>query len=381
MATLMRRLVQKISAIGPGAMVAAAFIGPGTVTTATIAGSSYGYTLLWAIVFSVIATAVLQEMAARLGIVGRMGIGQAVGQKITHPCVKLLVSLLIVTAVLVGNAAYEAGNISGAAIGFDSYFADSNFNPMVWVIGALAFLVLYWGRYQLIEKFLIGLVATMGAVFVVAAILVKPDLSQLFSGLFFPHIPDGAGLMIVGLIGTTVVPYNLFLHASAVQQKWTDAKDLSIARWDTIASVLLGGLITMSIMVGAAVAFEAIDQEVSSASDLALGWKHVLGEGSVFFLALGFLAAGLSSAITAPLAAAYATAEVMAWPKDMQSKKFKLIWMLVLGVGVLFSSLGFKPTAVILLAQIANGLLLPIVAVFFGVDYAGQQHFGQIYQF
>ena len=86
----MSSLLTQLKKIGPGAMVAAAFIGPGTVTTATIAGSSYGYTLLWAIGFSVVATIVLQEMALRLGLIGRMGIGQAVRFKIKQPIIKAL---------------------------------------------------------------------------------------------------------------------------------------------------------------------------------------------------------------------------------------------------------------------------------------------------
>ena len=364
MGTKMSSLLTQLKKIGPGAMVAAAFIGPGTVTTATIAGSSYGYTLLWAIGFSVVATIVLQEMALRLGLIGRMGIGQAVRFKIKQPIIKALASILIITAVLVGNAAYEAGNISGAVIGFDRYFQSWSFNPLVVVIAVLAFGLLYLGRYKLIEQFLVGLVALMGLIFIVAAIAVKPDISQLIQGLFQPSIPQGAGLVVVGLIGTTVVPYNLFLLASSVQHRWNHLEDLKTARWDTVLSVLLGGIITMSIMIAAAAAFETVQIKVNSAADLALGWTALMGDWAEYILALGFLAAGLSSAITAPLAAAYATAEILGWSKDMKAFKFKMIWAGVLFVGVLFSSLGYKPTSIILLAHIANGLLLPIIAGF-----------------
>lgn len=364
MGTKMSSLLTQLKKIGPGAMVAAAFIGPGTVTTATIAGSSYGYTLLWAIGFSVVATIVLQEMALRLGLIGRMGIGQAVRFKIKQPIIKALASILIITAVLVGNAAYEAGNISGAVIGFDRYFQSWSFNPLVVVIAVLAFGLLYLGRYKLIEQFLVALVALMGVVFIVAAIAVKPDMSRLIQGLFQPSIPQGAGLVVVGLIGTTVVPYNLFLHASSVQHRWNHLEDLKTARWDTVLSVLLGGIITMSIMIAAAAAFETVQIKVNSAADLALGWAALMGDWAEYILTLGFLAAGLSSAITAPLAAAYATAEILGWSKDMKAFKFKMIWAGVLFVGVLFSSLGYKPTSIILLAQIANGLLLPIIAGF-----------------
>ncbi|MEO1384149.1 MAG: divalent metal cation transporter, partial [Bacteroidota bacterium] len=80
----------RLKKIGPGAMIAAAFIGPGTVTTASLAGASQGYVLLWAVVFSVLATLILQEMAARLGVVGKMGLGEAIREKIQHPILKWL---------------------------------------------------------------------------------------------------------------------------------------------------------------------------------------------------------------------------------------------------------------------------------------------------
>ncbi len=357
-------MLKKLKDIGPGAMVAAAFIGPGTVTTATIAGSSYGYTLLWAIVFSVIATVILQEMSARLGVIGSLGIGTAVRRKITHKAGRFLASALILGAILIGNAAYEAGNISGAVLGFNEQAKDWAFNPLILIIGLIAFLLLYKGQYKLIEKFLLGLVALMGMIFMASCIASGPDLGQVLRGLLIPSLPEGSLLMVVGLIGTTVVPYNLFLHASGVQQRWSGAADLQKSRWDTIFSVILGGIISMSIMISAAVAFEGVDKEVKSAADLAGGLTALMGSWSELFLAFGFLAAGLSSAITAPLAAAFATSEILGWEKDMKALKFRIVWLLVLLAGIIFSCLGFKPTAVILFAQVANGLLLPVVALF-----------------
>lgn len=105
--------------LGPGVVVAAAFIGPGTVTTATVAGARYGYSLIWALAFSVCAALVLQEMAARLGVVGRLGIGEAVRRRFTAPAARVLSGVLIIGAILVGNAAYETGNLLGGALGLE----------------------------------------------------------------------------------------------------------------------------------------------------------------------------------------------------------------------------------------------------------------------
>ncbi len=360
-------LLKKLKNIGPGAMVAAAFIGPGTVTTATIAGSSYGFTLLWAIVFSILATFLLQEMASRLGVVGRMGVGEAIRKKAKHPLFKIFSTFLVLGAILIGNAAYEAGNITGAVLGFDTYtenLTDLPFNPLIFVIGVAAFLLLFSGKYKLIERSLIVMVSVMGAVFLFASIMLKPDIGEIIKSIFIPTMPKGALMMVVGLIGTTVVPYNLFLHAAAVKERWSGADHLSDSRWDTALSVIIGGLITMAILISSAVAFAGKNKVVSKGSDLAEQLYPVLGEWSVIFIALGFLAAGLSSSVTAPLAAAFATTEILGWPHDLKGKKFRMAWLFVLVNGLIFSSLGFNPTSVILFAQVANGMLLPIIALF-----------------
>jgi len=356
-------MIKKLKQLGPGIMIAAAFIGPGTVTTATLAGAGFGYTLLWAILFSIVATIILQEMSARLGVVGGLGVGEALRKKSTTKFLKVATIILVIGAILIGNAAYEAGNITGAILGF-TWSTDYYINPLVIVIGLIAFLLLFSGKFKLIEKSLIVLVCTMGFVFLVSAILLKPDVGKIINGLFSPTLPENASLMVMGLIGTTVVPYNLFLHASSVKEKWKDKSQLSLARWDTVLSVTLGGVITMAILITSAIAFENGHGTVEGLGDLSKQLQPILGDWSTYFIGFGFLAAGLSSSVTAPLAAAYATSEILGWKYDLKGKKFRIIWFAVLATGIIFSSVGLKPTAIILFAQVANGLLLPIVASF-----------------
>jgi len=130
---------------GPGALVAAAFIGPGTVTVCTIAGVRFGYDLLWAMVLSTLATIVLQEMAARLGIITRKGLSDVIRQEIQNPIIKYIIVALILFAIVIGNAVYEAGNISGGRLGLETLFNNSNPNNLKFlslIIGAFAFTLL-----------------------------------------------------------------------------------------------------------------------------------------------------------------------------------------------------------------------------------------------
>lgn len=354
--------------IGPAALVAAAFIGPGTVTVATKAGANFGFDLLWALLFSIIATIILQEMTARLGVVGQRGLGESIRELIKHPVAKALSVVLVVSAIIVGNAAYEGGNIAGATLGIQAVWNYSEFfgrlDIVALIIGLIAFSVLWTGKYHLIEKTLIGVVMLMSFAFLLTFVITKPDLLGLLEGLFVPSLPSGSTLTVIALIGTTVVPYNLFLHSSSVKKKWQSADDLPQARKDLYISIPFGGLISIAIVSTAASAFFGSQLEVNSAADMAKSIEPVFGSFAKVMIAVGLFSAGISSAITAPLASAYALSGLLNLTEDMRSTKFRIIWISILVVGVIVASLGLNPVSVIWFAQIANGLLLPVIAIF-----------------
>lgn len=348
--------------LGPAVLVAAAFIGPGTVTTATLAGARYGYALVWALAFSVLAALVLQEMSARLGVVGGMGLGEAMRRRFEAPWARIGSAALVLSAILVGNAAYETGNLLGGALGLESLFGGSG---RLWGpgLGAAAFCVLWTGHYRVLERVLVAMVAVMGLVFLTTAIALRPSPRDLLAGFVPGNLQaEGVLVMALGLVGTTVVPYNLFLHASAVRERWTGEADLAAARADTVVSVGLGGVISIAVLVAAASLPATL--RITSAADMAVALEPVLGSWARFFFACGLLAAGLSSAITAPLAAAYATCGIMGWRGGLRSVGARSVWATVLLAGVIFSALAVRPVPAILFAQATNGLLLPVVAAF-----------------
>jgi len=354
--------------IGPGPLVAAAFIGPGTVTVCTLAGINFGFALLWAMVLSIVATVVLQEMAARLGIISQKGLSEVIRSQISNPFLRTLAIILILSAIVIGNAAYEAGNISGSILGLESLFGSQtiaignvSLNLFSILIGIIAFILLYIGNYKVLEKTLISLVILMSLAFLITAVMTKPDWSQVLKGLFVPKFTGDNILTVIALVGTTVVPYNLFLHASLVKEKWKNESDLKFARKDTIIAVVLGGIVSMCIMISAA-AIKSF--EVNNAADLAKGLEPLLGSYASVFLSVGLFSAGITSAITAPLAAAYVASGCLGWSSNMKSKRFRLVWVVILTLGVLFSSIGFKSIEIIKFAQVANGLLLPVIAAF-----------------
>ena len=289
-------------------------------------------------------------MTARLGIVGKRGLGEALRGEFKRPLPRLIAIFLVLSAIVIGNAAYETSNILGASLGMIELSGVSKINFFtlelsIWgpIIGIIAFLLLIFGTYKSLERILITLVLLMSVSFITTAIIIGPELQAVFKGMFVPQIPTGSLYMLIGLIGTTVVPYNLFLHASTVQEKWKAEKDLSTARYDLFFSVILGGLISMSIVITAATAFYGNNAEIKGVSDLASQLKPLLGNWAGIFMSVGLFAAGISSAITAPLAAAYAASGILGWKINLKSMRFKAVWMIILLIGIVFSAIGFSP--------------------------------------
>jgi manganese transport protein len=356
-------MFERLKRLGPGVLVTAAFIGPGTVTTSTLAGANYGYALLWALVFATFATIILQEMAARLGTVTQKGLAEVLLDALRHSTWKWPLILLIGIALFAGNSAFEAGNLAGAALGVDAIVPGA-FRSAIVVLVLLSGLILIKGNYQQIERLLVTLVLLMAMAFVLTFIVVKPDLGAMLSGMFKPSMPSGSLLTIIALIGTTVVPYNLFLHASAAKNRWSGAKDLKAAKTDTILSIGLGGLIAVLIVSTASASLFTKGISVNSANEMAIQFEPLFGSWAKYLMGIGLFAAGLSSAITAPLATAYALSDISQLTGEAKLRAFRWISLSVLVIGAGFALADIKPIKIILLAQFANGLLLPIVTGF-----------------
>ena len=352
--------------IGPGFLVAAAFIGPGTIVTASRAGAGYGTVLLWAVLFSVVATVILQNMAARVGLAGRRGFAEAIRDSVANRLIRSGVLGLIAVTILIGNAAFQTGNLLGASLGV-SLLTGLPQGLLVALVGGLAGAVLMTGTYKTIQNALVGLVALMSVVFCLVAVLSAPSPSQLLSGLLLPRVPPGALLTVLALIGTTVIPYNLFLHASSSLERWPDAgrndDNIRESRRDTLFSVSLGGLTTAAVVIAASPLLgEGAD--AADAATVAARLEPLLGRAAPVFFGIGLFSAGLTSAITAPLAAAYAAGGALGWGADLKSGRFRLLWGFVLLTGMFCGLfLGASPYQIILLAQAGNAVVLPLTLV------------------
>ena len=331
----------------------------------TIAGSQFGFALLWALLLSILITIFLQTTAIRIGIISQKSLSNAIVSQFDSKLIRIVSIILILSAILVGNIAYEAGNISGGVLGLESVFGtiklSNGVNAYSLLIGVFAFLILLIGNNRILERILMILVLFMSFAFFLTAIKIGFDIKSFLSGMFLPKFPDNSLLIIMGLIGTTVVPYNLFLHVSLAKEKWKSPDKLKEARIDTLIAVIVGGFISMCIIISSTSI--GLDN-LNSAIDLAKGIEPVFGSFSKHLISFGLFAAGLTSAITAPLAAAYVTCGCLNWGTDLKSFNFRIIWFVVLFIGVVCSSLNISSIEIIKFAQVANGILLPTVTFF-----------------
>ena len=346
--------------IGPGVLIAAAFIGPGTVTLCTIAGASFGYSLIWAIILSTFSTIVLQEMSLRIGLVTRMNLAEVIRNHIKSKILNRFIVLLIISSILIGNTAYEAGNITGASLGISAIINYESINYIPVFIGLIAFVILYQGDYKILERSLVSLVIMMRISFFITAIMTKPDITDLLKGIFRPQVNSSNLIVVLGLIGTTVVPYNIFLHSSLVSEKWNSIDKLKVARIESFISIFLGGLVSLSIIITAASVY---NQNVTGVIDLARGLEPLYGKFAIYFLGLGLFASGITSSITAPLAAAYVAKSCFGWNNSLKSNRFRFVWFFILITGVIISMIEINPIEIIKFAQFSNSLLLPIIAI------------------
>lgn len=336
----------KIRSVVLWSVISAAFIGPGTITTAVTAGASFQLGLLWAVVFATLACIVLQEVSARVIISSGLTFGECVQQRFGAGWIKWLVAV----PVLLGCAAYEAGNILGAVSGL-ALLTSGSTKLFTVIITVLAAIILWRGGSKLISNVMMVLVTIMAMAFAVLAFKAKFTFGELLKASVVPQLPVGSEWIALALVGTTIVPYNIFM-GSAISKGNT----IPLMRIGLMVSVIIGGTITACILLAGTVA-----GTFTSFPALAEILKNNTGTWAASALGVGLFAAGFSSAITSPYAASLIASTVLG---AENKNRIRLVWAAVLLTGFGFGISGVKPIPVILAVQAMNGFVLPLLAYF-----------------
>lgn len=336
-------------------VISAAFIGPGSVTACAIAGSKFGLQLLWVLTFATLGTVWLQEAAARITIATGRDLGQVITQ--TYAGTKgRWIAWGLFLAVFLGCAAYQAGNILGAVSGLA--LLSGLPVPMLTIgVGVVCMIFLWIGSTQGLANFLGIIVFAMGGAFVYVAFGTPVTPAELTKALVMPSIPSGSLLLVNSLIGTTIVPYNLFFGSSIVPAGGSSAQSLSEMRLGIWVAVVLGGIISVVLLLAG-----LLIPEDFSYAHMAQVLSDRLGPWAGSLFAFGLFAAGFASSLTAPLAASVTAQSLLGVRKN--SPVYRAIWLIVMGTGLTFGLLNVTPIPVIVTVQAINGILLPFVTVF-----------------
>src|SRR5579863_5124009 len=359
------RLFAFLAVIGPGFITANVDNDPGGILTYSQAGAKYGYTLLWTLIPTTIALIVVQEMAARMGAITGKGLSDLIreefGLRMTF------FTMIVLGFADFGNIAAEfAGLASGMGIfGVIKYVSVPIGAAVVWT-------VIVRGSYKPVERVLLFL-SLIYFTYPISAFLAKPDWELAIKDTIVPQFNSDPGylVMIVGLIGTTITPWMQFYLQASIVEKGVSKRNYGLSRIDVIFGCIVTDVIAFFIVVAcAATIFHSQHREITDVAEAAKALVPFAGKFAAILFAVGLVNASLLSAAILPLATAYNICEGLGFESgvDRRFRDAPIFYglytlLIVCGAGfVLFP--GLPLLKVILLSQVANGILLPFVLAF-----------------
>jgi NRAMP (natural resistance-associated macrophage protein)-like metal ion transporter len=375
--TLWRTLVMFFSIIGPGIITANADNDVGGITTYSIAGAQFGYSMLWLLIPVTIALIVTQEMCARMGAVTGKGLADLIrenfGVKVTA-----VVLLLFVLGDL-GNTAAEFAGIAYAAPVFQTYVPLLGKVVLVPLAAVFVFVMVTRGNYRVVEK-IFFVFCFVYLTYVVSGFLVHPPWGQVLKATFLPHFQPTQAYVLtaIGVIGTTISPWMQFYIQSSVVEKGVRIKDYPYSRIDVIAGALFTDFIAYFIIVACAATIYIANQhlapghkplDVQNAGDVAVALAPLAGKYASLLFALGLLNAAIFTASILPLSTAYYVCEAFGFESGVENsfRQAPIFYTFYAGMIALGAGFVLIPNAplvgVIFYSQVLNGALLPVVLV------------------
>lgn len=356
------RLLAFLAVLGPGFITANVDNDPGGILTYSLAGAKFGYALLWTLIPTTIALIVVQEMAARMGAVTGKGLSDLIREEFGLRATFITMAILGI-ADFATLAAEFAGLASGMSVfGVSKYLAVPCGAALVWT-------VVVRGRYKPVERILIFF-SLIYFTYPISAILAKPDWHLALHDTFVPRMSADPQylIMIVGLIGTTITPWMQFYLQASIVEKGIDRRHYSLSRWDVVLGCIVTDVIAFFIVVAcAATIFKSGHGELKDAAEAAVALAPFAGKFATLLFAVGLVNASLLSAAILPLATSYNICEGLGFEHGVERRFseapiFYWLYTLLIACGAGFVLIPRLPLLkVIILSQVANGILLPFV--------------------
>lgn len=359
------RLIAFLSILGPGFITANVDNDPGGILTYSQAGAKYGYALLWTLIPTTIALIVIQEMAARMGAVTGKGLSDLIREEFG-----LRATFFTMAIFGMADLGVIASEFAGIASGM-SLFGVSKY--LCVPVGALlVWVVIVRGSYKPVERILL-LCSLVYFTYPVSAFLAHPDWKLALHDTFVPTFSGDSGYIttVVALVGTTITPWMQFYLQASIVEKGVDRRHYSLARLDVFVGCIVTDVIAFFIVVAcAATIYQAGGRGIEDAADAAAALQPFAGRFASLLFAVGLVNASLLAAAILPLATAYNVCEGLGFESGVDKRFgeapifYWLYTLLIVGGAGLVLVPRMPLLKVILLSQVANGILLPFVLFF-----------------
>ena len=355
-----------LSVLGPGIITANVDNDAGGIFTYSVAGAHFGYGLLWLMIPITVALIVVQEMVARMGVVTGKGLADLIREEYGFRTTFILMALLLVANL--GNTIAEfAGLASGMSLfGVNRYISVPLAAVLVWVL-------VLQGTYRLVEKVFL-LACFFYVAYLISGFLAHPDWGLAMRGISQPSLRlDSAYLyMVIGLVGTTIAPWMQFYLQAAVVEKGIKLKNYAYSRWDVVVGCVVTSVVASFIIIACAATIHASGhQRLADAADAAIALRPLAGRAAGVLFAFGLCNASLFAASILPLATAYCVCEGLGFESGVNKRPYEAptfytlyTALIILGAVAVLALRESMQVPIILLSQVANGILLPFVLIF-----------------
>ncbi|MFI5341572.1 MAG: Nramp family divalent metal transporter [Candidatus Methylomirabilales bacterium] len=356
-----RRLLLFLAVMGPGIITASVDQDAGGITTYSVAGAQYGYTLLWSLPFIIIALAVIQEMGTRMGVVTGRGLADLIRERLG-----VRLTLLCMAVLVLANLANTASEFAGVAASFEIFGISRHWS--VPLTALLVFGLVVQGTYRAIERIFLA-ASALYVVYLISALLAHPAWGTILRQTLRPSFSLQGGYLttLITIVGTTIAPWMQFYLQSSIVDKGVRLRDLRWARLDAYVGSVAAGLIAFFIIVACGATLFPYGIRVETAKDAALALEPFAGHYATILFAFGLLNASVFSAAILPLSTAYAVCEALGWEtgvdrRPREAPGFFAIYTLIILLGAAPILLPQAPLVSIMFwSQTLNGLLLPFV--------------------
>ena len=352
-----------LSVMGPGIITANVDNDAGGITTYSLAGSQFGYSLLWTFIPMIIALAVIQEMGVRMGIVSGKGLADLIREK-----VGIKFTFLMMIALLLANFGNVLAEFSGIAVSAGIFGVP---RLIALPVAALfVWLLVVKGNYKSVEKVFL-LASSLYLSYIVAGVLAGPNWGLAAKSVLMPQISLSTAYitMVIGIVGTTIAPWMMFYIQSSVVEKGISLKNLKYSKVDAIFGAIVVNIVAFFIVLACAATIFTNGIQVNNVADVSNALVPLAGQYASILFAFGFLNASLFAASILPLSTAYYVCESLGFEAGV-SKGFReapVFHGLYLGLIILAVIIIMIPSipllAILFLSQVANGLLLPFVLI------------------